>query len=75
MAVVCGVLRHPVDWNSLDKKPVSVVFLLVSPAEYPEQHLMALRAISLALRKNELKDGIRAALKNQTVEAYLKTAV
>ncbi|MBN1592544.1 MAG: cation:proton antiporter [Candidatus Coatesbacteria bacterium] len=72
VVVVCGLLERPVDWNSLDRRPVDFVFLLVSPAEYPDQHLMALRAISVALRKSGLRDGLRDALKSKTTEAFLR---
>ncbi len=48
--VVCGVMRTPVPWDAPDLIPVELVFLIVNPDNAPEQHLKAIRAISLALQ-------------------------
>ncbi len=55
---VCGILDSPVDWDAPDGKPVSLVFLLLSPEERPEEHLKAIRTISLALQKEGFREEI-----------------
>ncbi|MCD6497852.1 MAG: cation:proton antiporter [Deltaproteobacteria bacterium] len=71
--VVCGLLQHPVDWNAPDHQPVDLVFLLISPEQYPEEHLEAIRAIGLALRKPDFRDGLTQAVADGTTAAYLKS--
>ena len=43
---VMAILQHPLDWDSLDGKQVSVIILIASPVGKPQQHLKALSAIS-----------------------------
>ncbi len=40
-----GISRRGIDFNALDRKPVYSVFLLLSPAEKPEDHLDAMQTI------------------------------
>ncbi len=70
--VVCGLLRHPVDWNAPDGQPVDLVFLLLSPDEQPEEHLKAIRTISLALQKTGFIEGLKQAAAEKNAEGYLK---
>ena len=54
--VACGILKQPVDWNSPDSKLVDLVFLIVTPEKFPEQHLKAIRCISKTLSNVDLKN-------------------
>ena len=54
--VACGILKHPVDWDSPDSKPVDLVFLIVTPEKFPDQHLKAIRCISKTLSNVNLKN-------------------
>ncbi len=50
---VCGMfarLDEPVDFDSLDGKPVDLVFLLISPENSGADHLTALAALSRILK-------------------------
>jgi len=70
--VVFGLLKNAVDWNSPDKKPVDLVFLLLSPDEYPEEHLKAMRTISLVLQKPGFIDGLKQSFPENSTADYLE---
>jgi fructose-specific phosphotransferase system IIA component len=53
--IACGILTHPIDWDSPDSKPVDLVFLIVTPEKFPDQHLKAIRCISKTLSNVNLK--------------------
>lgn len=55
--VTLVVARVPggLEWQAIDGKPVSIVFLLVSPTSEPEQHLQCLRWISTLARNTDFR--------------------
>ena len=53
-------LDRPVAWDSVDGRPVDLVFLLLSPAADAE-HLRALAAVSRRLRTPGVAEALRAA--------------
>ena len=57
--VVCGIIEDPVDWQSPDGKPVDTIFMIITPEKYPEQHLRALRTISMALKNGQVRDELK----------------
>lgn len=68
---VCGLfvrLNSPVDFDSIDNKPVDLVFLLLSPESNGADHLTALAQISRILKDEETCTKLRAA--NSTEEIY-----
>jgi len=69
--VACGLLRYPVEWGSPDKKPVDLLFMIVTPDEFPEQHLQAIRTIMYALKGSDFKEKIKKALIRGELESYL----
>ena len=59
----CGVfarLAHSVDFDSIDERPVDVVFLLMAPEGAGADHLKALARVSRLLRDRALVDKLRA---------------
>ena len=48
--VLRGLTRHPIPWGAPDLQPVQLIFLIINPGQHPEQHLKAIRTISLALQ-------------------------
>jgi PTS system nitrogen regulatory IIA component len=54
-------LKQPVNFESIDDKPVDLVFLLLSPAEAGADHLQALAAASRLLRDAKLCEKLRNA--------------
>ncbi len=61
---VCGMfarLDEPVDFDSLDGKPVDLVFLLISPENSGADHLTALAALSRILKTEGSCEKLRKA--------------
>ncbi|NIR47788.1 PTS sugar transporter subunit IIA [candidate division KSB1 bacterium] len=51
-----GITREPIDFKSLDDKPVRLVWLLVGPEDKTGPHLKALSRISRLMHKREFRD-------------------
>jgi PTS system nitrogen regulatory IIA component len=54
-------LKRPVHFDSVDAKPVDLVFLLLIPATAQGEHLAALAAVSRRLRDKEYAARLRGA--------------
>lgn len=54
-------LKRPVHFDSIDAKPVDLVFLLLIPATAQGEHLAALAAVSRHLRDKEFAARLRGA--------------
>jgi nitrogen PTS system EIIA component len=52
-------LGHPVDFDSIDERPVDIVFLLVAPEGAGADHLKALARVSRLLRDRSLVEKLR----------------
>jgi len=46
LVMAIGIAHEPIEYNSIDGKPVIILFLLVSPANQTGPHIQALAAIS-----------------------------
>jgi mannitol/fructose-specific phosphotransferase system IIA component (Ntr-type) len=65
-----GITRAPVDFKSLDEKPVRLVWLLVGPQDKTGPHLKALSRISRLMHKKDFRERlIRAASPRELIEA------
>ena len=68
-------LEQPVDFDSLDDKPVDLLFALFSPPQGAggagSDHLRALARISRALRQAELREQLRKASGADAIRAFL----
>ncbi len=69
MAAAVGVSERGIDFSALDKQPVYLVFLLVSPANDPEAHLRAMEIIFKNLSQDVFRRLLRQAA---TTEQVLK---
>ena len=67
-------LDEPVDFDAIDKMPVDLVFLLLSPPDAGAEHLRALAAISRAVRQAPVVDKIRGARDRDSLAAVLMDA-
>lgn len=59
---VCGVfvrLDQPVAYESLDDRPVDLLFALLAPPAAGAEHLRALAVVSRAMRSPELRERLR----------------
>ena len=71
---VCGafiLLESPVDFGSVDKLPVDVIFGLFAPENAGVDHLKALAIVSRTLRDNSICAKLRANPDQQTLFAIL----
>ena len=64
-------LGHPVDFDSIDERPVDSVFLLLAPEGAGADHLKALARVSRLLRDRGLVDKLRATDKAEALYALL----
>ncbi|HEU5285886.1 MAG TPA: PTS sugar transporter subunit IIA [Sphingomicrobium sp.] len=67
-------LAEPVDYKALDKAPVDLVFLLLSPPEAGAEHLKALAAISRVTRHAATLEKMRGARSRDALAAVLMGA-
>lgn len=54
-----GVARQPIDFDSVDGKPVSIVALLISPPEQTRPHIQALAGFSRMMNNAILRDEMK----------------
>jgi len=67
-------LEKPVDFDSIDKKPVDLVFGLFAPEGAGVDHLKALAVVSRTMREAGLCDKLRANSDTATLHALLTNA-
>jgi len=56
-----GIAHDPIDFDSVDKKPVSIVILLVSPLDQTGPHIQALARISRLMLDTDFKSQLEKA--------------
>jgi len=64
-------LGHPVDFDSIDDRPVDTVFLLLAPEGAGADHLKALARVSRLLRDRSLVEKLRATESADALYALL----
>ncbi|MFN7902603.1 MAG: PTS sugar transporter subunit IIA [Holosporales bacterium] len=72
-------LTQPVDFHSIDGRPVDLMFLLLSPCQTTRdnaaaQHVQALASITRLLRENGTCDQLRTATETATICRILRLA-
>jgi PTS system nitrogen regulatory IIA component len=70
--VATAVLRHPVEWDSLDHKPVRLVFLIGGPDGSQGAYLELLAQIMLVIKSEERLKKLTAAATAEDVLAALE---
>lgn len=68
-------LKTPLAYESLDEKPVDLVFLLMAPENDGADHLQALSAVSQLLRNKALCQNLRSANSAEAAYRYLTETV
>ena len=61
LVMAMGKPAHPIEFGSIDKKPVQLVILLVSPPEKKDEHIQALGKISKIMTSPEFRQRAYAA--------------
>jgi nitrogen PTS system EIIA component len=64
-------LEDAVDFDSMDDRPVDLIFALLAPEEAGTEHLRALAKVSRVLRQKELREALRAVQTPDAVFALL----
>lgn len=64
-------LEQPVDFESIDDRPVDLIFLLIAPEVGGAEHLRALARVSRLLRNQELCTKLRGSRERAALYALL----
>lgn len=56
-----GIARAPVDFDAIDDKPVTLIWLLVGPPDQTGPHLKALSRISRLVHKRDFRERLATA--------------
>lgn len=59
--VVFARLETPLDYDAIDERPVDLVALLIAPIDAGGAHLRALATVSRRLRRQDMRQRLRAA--------------
>ncbi len=68
-------LGQPIDFDSIDERPVDIVFLLIAPEGAGADHLKALARVSRVLRDRALVEKLRATDSADALYALLVETV
>lgn len=52
--IIVGILKEPIEWDSIDNKPVKTVFLIGGPPDQQNQYLKLISQIIVKI-KNDIK--------------------
>ncbi len=74
VAAAIGISPRGVDYNALDKQPVYSIFMLLSPADQPDQHLHAMETIFANLQNDTFRSFLRQAETHDAVTTLLEEA-
>jgi fructose-specific phosphotransferase system IIA component len=58
LVMAVGKTKRPIDFDSIDGRPVSVIVLLVSPQDQTGPHILALAQVSRMMLENDLRGKI-----------------
>lgn len=67
LVMALGLACEPIDFESVDEKPVKIVILLVSPVDQTGPHIQALARISRLLLDAEFKRAMESAKSSDEV--------
>ena len=61
LVMAIGIAGEPIDFESVDGKPVTIIILLVSPASETGPHIQALAKISKLMLEEDFKEELEKA--------------
>ena len=73
LVMAIGIAAEPVDFASVDGKPVTIVILLLSPADQTGPHIQALASISGLMLDEQFKRGLEKAASSAEVYELLSS--
>lgn len=71
VTLAVGLCNPPVDFSAVDREPVSVIFLVLSPVDSPAEHLQSLAAISRWVKLGDHIQRIRHLKKSSEIYSLL----
>lgn len=71
LVMAIGIAHEPIDFASIDDKPVTIIILLVSPADKTGPHIQALARISRLMLDDKFKEGLEKASSAEQVYELL----
>jgi len=71
LVMALGIAHDPIDFDSVDKKPVFIVILLVSPLDQTGPHIQALARISRLMLDTDFKSQLEKAQSAQAAYELL----
>lgn len=74
MVATIGRSSHGVDFAALDRAPVYTIFMLLSPADQPEQHLAAMERIFRYLQRDNFRKFLRQADSREAILDLIREA-
>jgi fructose-specific phosphotransferase system IIA component len=73
LVMAVGIAPEPVNFDSIDQKPVSIVILLVSPSDRTGPHIQALARISRLMLDDEFRTKLENATSPEDVYQLIST--
>ncbi len=67
-----GLSQRGTEFSALDRQPVYSVFLLLSPEDFPEEHLQAMEVIFGSLSRDEFRRALRQCQTTEDVQALIR---
>lgn len=61
LVMAIGIAREPIDFESVDGKPVTIIILLVSPTDQTGPHIQALARISRLMLDEQFRQSLKTA--------------
>ncbi|MFM7799606.1 MAG: PTS sugar transporter subunit IIA [Planctomycetota bacterium] len=74
LCLAVGRLASPIEYDSIDRKPVRLVVLLVSPPERTSDHIQALGRISRLMTSPSFREQVYAAEDPQQLVSLFRAA-
>ena len=71
LVMAIGIAHEPIEFESVDGKPVKILILLVSPADQTGPHIQALASISRLMLNEEFKQKLEQATSAEKVYELL----
>jgi fructose-specific phosphotransferase system IIA component len=73
LVMAIGIAGEPINFDSVDGRPVSIIILLISPSDQTGPHIQALAQISRLMLDEELREKLRKARSAEDVCELLRS--
>ncbi|MBW8014557.1 MAG: PTS sugar transporter subunit IIA [Planctomycetes bacterium] len=67
LVMAIGIAKEPIEFDSIDQKPVSIIILLASPTDKTGPHIQALARISRLMLDDKFKEQLLTAKSAENV--------